>query len=436
SPGYQPALYTFAEKMAQTKESPEEALALALQCVKSFPRSFRAWWALSYSAGQISDQFQYNISEESLDEEMFPFFQILASINGLGMEKTIAINPTSADVWKAKMYQASGGFGWGEQYMEAFRKAVQYGPDDPGPYEILHYHMRGMMSFPPYHLEALQSALEKIPNRVNAYLGLFETLAYGSHQGERLENLPPEYIQTLSRAAEIIVNEKRIDKHLLKALEIDTLSGNQEAARELLKRRVEQEEANQGKHSIPWSLIEDAVFFGSPDLAMELLELYGDPKKLLKLNPEDAFESTRDLVIGKTGRWEEAKSRLKERILDAEDNLFSMLRYMELGLETDLDPEVKKVCVEYLIDYAPPPMEYGGNRDMGIPGDLGSMAPAYYQDFLRAMAEGHLASVEGDHEKAVESYTHASQAAQYLRFKEQASMPEVLPHLVRERSRM
>jgi len=161
------------------------------------------------------------------------------------------------------------------------------------------------------------------------------------------------------------------------------------------------------------------------------LDLYEDPSQLVKLNPEDAFESARALVIGKMGRWEEAKSMLKDRILEAEDNLFSMLRYLELGMETDLDPDIKEICVEYLIEYAPPPFEYAGTRGMGIPGEAEDLAPSYYQDCLRAMAEGHLASAQGDHEKAMEAYRHAAKAARFLRFHHLGAMPTVTTHLGR-----
>ncbi|MCA9449332.1 MAG: hypothetical protein KC931_19590, partial [Candidatus Omnitrophica bacterium] len=436
SPGYQPALYTFAEKMAQTKESPEEALALALQCVKSFPRSFRAWWALSFSTRQILDGFKYEIRQESLDEGMLPFFQLLSRMDFLGMEKTIALNPTSPDVWQAKMYQAFSMFGAGDEYMEAFRRAVEYGREDVGPYQVLNYHLRGMWEHPPYQLEGLRTALEKIPEKYTAYQGLFEKLAFSFHSDGGPIDLPEGAIAVLDAAAEKIINEKGVDKFIPKALEIYILSGNREAGVELLQRWIDRARNGKAEHPVQWSFVEQALFFNAPDLAMELLDLYGDPKRLVNLNPEDAFESSRALVIGKMGRSGEAKSILEQRVLDAEDNLFSMLRYLELGLETDLDPKIKDICVEYLIDYAPPAYEYGQASVTDILGAPDSMTPSYYQDFLRAMAEGHLASAEGDHEKAVESYTHASQAAQYLRLKEQASMPEVLPHLVRERSQM
>jgi hypothetical protein len=436
-PNYLAPLLNYSQRKIHTSGDPAAGLALAIQATRSFPRDFRSWLYLSQTCRSGIDAFE-KIRVQGRSDGIAPFgvSRVLFTASQDTLEKSLWMCPHSPDLWRASMRHAMTAGGSGVGYLEAFEKAVEYGPREAEIYSEAHYLLNlWNIEDPEIHLHILEKAVENIPDRGDAFARLFR--ATGVWVLNNWIGTPDQFrdLGTLAEAARIVALREESLENYYNNLKIFILSGDRESATAYIRRAVEAGREENRVTGWAWTVSEKASLLGELQVARELIDKIEPASPQAPPNYEDLLESYRALLLAREGDVEKAKAILETRAMTAEDNLYSRLRYIELGLEHPLDPKVEKSCLEYLIDYAPPAREYPESAQMYSDLSMTGELPEVYQDLMRSLTEGHRAWKEGDYSAALKAYSHADRAKGLLA-RSGMPLPEVEFYLWRSQRRV
>ncbi|MCA9430147.1 MAG: hypothetical protein KC940_06550 [Candidatus Omnitrophica bacterium] len=419
------------------EDNPLAALRLSLQAATDYPRYFPAWSVLSHVARTCVSRIDYEIVVPATTSETEDLFDYLDRLSFESLDRAINIFPTSPSLWVMKMYLNYRHYGPSTEQLNAFKKAVECGPDTDFVYEKLFNQLKKLPEgYLTNAIEGLQAAARNIPKRNRVYRDFFKLV--GNDLLENWNGTREEFeaLEELNEVAEeLVIQNQRLDLADL-GLWMFLCSNDKKSGGTVLKDTLEAyKRIGKAPGYTVWTCAEMAVAFGYPDIAEDYLDFFQDTSRMGTLNREDHIAAFDALVEAEMGHLESAKSLLEERMRRSEDNVFSMLRYLELGIRFETDSEPKQQAIRYLIDYAPNPIEYLDMDEISKEPIDRDLYPYFYQDLLRSLAMGHLASAEGRHEDAIREYEQANLAYGYLQKQSRHCLPEALPHLVRESRR-
>jgi hypothetical protein len=417
-------LVRFGRLALDPKQASFQGIVVTLWAAEFFPMNYRSWWSLSTDLMNMGALLAAEDQSGDLTERCLAYSELC-------LDRALAMHPVSTELWQEKVNRMVQMEGLSPKTFELIEKVVEYGQRNPQ-YLRYWYNQAAMNNYgggdPDAMIRVADIASRYLPDDPQT-IQLYAWADDGMYGAEdTLDNA--SLCQRAGKLTQVarVLNETQ--EHPTSILRAFLRSGLWDLARPVLRKRYEDWKANKGQGGA-WQLdlAEIALILGEGELAQGFLDSYSPVKRDETPNKEDYLAALRALLPAANGNPEESQKLLETRIREAEDSLYSRLRYVELSLTHPVDPQIREECLKYLIDYAPDEIEYGDKQE-GFQASRTDMseAPRYYQDLLRWIAKGHRAKAEGNHTEALAAYQRAGIAER--RMGTLISMADLRPHLL------
>lgn len=432
------ALLRLSDAALNERQDARAAISISLHTAEAFPRNYRSWWSLS-SCLQSAIQPLIQEAVGANPQGSMRLIELLQRYSARAFERALQLYPNSIDLLRFRLGSIWDSEGFSEEYWSIFDAIVEAGIRDPEFFDQVNNGLgyAGTGDFEEVR-KVLTASLRRVPlDGVN--LKLFDHLQKAFEGRDWAGEVDPAVIyadaEAVAQALLEMVSRGRKASAIVGSLEACLRCGANDRVLEIARARFQsmKEGNSSNRQWSPWCA-ELAIGLGDGDLAEACLNEFKERSSAGTPNLEDYLSSLRALIPSRRGDPGKSKEELEQRIAEAEDNIYSCLRYLELGLNHPIDDKVKQECTKYLIDLAPEEFPHETGPSIGMQSLQPEMIPRYIQDLLRWMAKGHLASLEGDHVSAEKYYMTARRAQRALKNRSSATLtPDPMVHLWRER---
>ncbi len=418
------ALGALAEGLYEEERNLLDSVSVITAALERFPRNYRFWWSLAYilnrAAADTRGSSMYGDINPD-DREQFPLLNAKAA---LAVERGLQINPNSVGLWHMRMRVIGIEMGANQEFMEAFDRVIQIDPQYQAAYRTAFNYIGSEWGGTIQdQIKVIQAVVRNIPQ--DEWL-LSRLIHQTNSDIEEIEETPGQsaqdlvhWVKELREPAVLLGVKMKSMNYLLYCYRMFLRMGDRENGVAVFNTMYKS--FREGRHTIgPRELhrVEELLSLGDPVAASTTLSLM-DQRLSPKIRPcEDDMISLYALVSARQGKLDDSLRRLTERIHASPENQFSRLRYLELGVDFPLDPQVRSECVADLCPSASHEVDYRakyGRYDRMVPPDPDSpRIKGLTGDYLKILASGHVAMAEKDPNKALNYYLQAAFVSKHI----------------------
>lgn len=391
----------FGDQALEPQHASYQGIVVALNNVENFPMNYRSWWSLSADLMTMASQ----LAEENQGGDLAERCQAYSEAC---LNRALALHPVSMELWQDKANRMAQQEGLSQKTFDLVAKAVECGQRNPQ-YIRFWYNQAAMGNYDgmdPYPLiRVAEIAARYLPDDPQSiqYFGWIENGFYKAK--DKLDNTL--LCQRVKETAQ--VGRLFLEHYPILSLTPFIRSGDLDLVGLFVQRQFDrwQKDPSQNEANL-YDLSEVALCLGNADLAEKCLNTLTPENYEGIPNGEDYLAAMKALIPAMRGNPGETCKLLEARIAEAEDNLYSRFRYVELSLTHPVNSEIRAECLKYLIDYAPEEVAYSKEKNGFLPRNhMANDVPLFCQDALRWITKGHLASAEGKHQEAMEAFQNA-----------------------------